>query len=266
MESKYRIVGGKLGEGSFGAVYKVANGSNQIFAAKFMNTNDPSALAEIRTLARAQHSHIIKLYDFGNWKGQAICLVLEFADVGTLTRAVLNGVIGYQEGNVVKLLLQLASALDYLHELRPHILHRDLKPDNILGVTTATATGTGISFKLADFGLAKILTGNEQGRYYANSRCGTEIYMAPEVDDFRNYSFSADIWSLGAVMTFVCNRRHLFTSWHMIQTWRKQATIRRDMYSVGLVDLLASMLDPVKGERPTAAEILVWPYAACLIR
>ena len=181
MESKYSIVSDKLGEGSFGAVYKIVDRRNQVFAGKFISSNDPSAIAEIRTLAQAQHEHIIKLFDYGNWD-TFVCLVLEFADVGTLTNAVAQRDVGNQETIVWRLLLQLAAALDYLHTLQPRILHRDLKPDNILGVTT----GNGVSWKLADFGLAKILTSDELVRYYANSKCGTEIYMAPEVYSFGN--------------------------------------------------------------------------------
>ena len=60
-------------------------------------------------------------------------------------------------------------------------MHRDLKPDNILGVRI----GGGITWKLADFGLAKLLTGDARGRYYAESKCGTEIYMAPEVNNYQ---------------------------------------------------------------------------------
>ena len=256
MEKKYSIISEKLGEGAFGFVHKVEDRRKKIFAAKFMVLGDRSATVEIGTLAHARHEHIIKLCDFGEWdwdkKIKYICLVLEFADVGTLNRAVASGVVDNQESTAWTLLMHLASALDHLHSLQPHILHRDLKPDNILGVTM----GDGISWKLADFGLAKILTSDEQGRYYANSRRGTKIYMAPEVLEPRNYSFSADIWSLGAVITFVCNRQHLFTNWSKIQNWTKQATIPSDRYSVGLVNLLASMLDPEKGQRPTAAQIL----------
>ncbi len=108
---------------------------------------------------------------------------MEFADAGTLTNAVKNKTCDNGETSVWNLMGQLSSALSYLHNHNPRILHRDLKPDNILGVTSPRG---GLVFKLADFGLAKFLSRDEQGRYYAQSTCGTPIYMAPEVlDDFQ---------------------------------------------------------------------------------
>jgi len=108
---------------------------------------------------------------------------MEFADAGTLTNAVEKKTWNNQEANVWKLTGQLSSALSYLHNHNPRILHRDLKPDNILGVTSPRG---GLVFKLADFGLAKFLSRDAQGRYFTQTFCGTPIYIAPEVlDDFQ---------------------------------------------------------------------------------
>ena len=252
MDSKYKVISDQLGAGAFGSVYKVADKSNHHFAAKFMASTDRTALPEVRILSQVSHNNIIKIADFGMW-GSKFCIVLEFADAGTLTSSVLEGRLKTEEYCIWRMIDHLASALNYLHNRRPHIMHRDLKPDNILGVRI----GGGITWKLADFGLAKLLTADAQGRYYTDTKCGTEIYMAPEVlDNFNDYTFSADIWSLGAVITFVCNRRHLFTDPRVIQRWRKQATISSSQFSQPLVDLVASMLDGIKGQRPTAAIIV----------
>ena len=205
----------------------------------------------MQVLERARHDHIIKIIEFGQW-GSKLCIILEFADAGTLTDAVIRGTLSNQEVNIWRLIGHLAGALNYFHNQKPHIMHRDLKPDNILGVRSAG----GISWKLADFGLAKLLTADAQGRYYAQSKCGTEIYMAPEViDNFQDYTFFADIWSLGAVITFVCNRRHFFTHPTLIQRWKKQATILPNQFSQPLIEIVASMLDPAERQRPSAAVI-----------
>ncbi len=81
----------------------------------------------------------------------------------------------------------ISSALEYLHGLRPsHILHRDLKPANVLGVSVwfEKFKENRIVWKLADFGIAKLLTMDAQGQYYAATHVGTPIYMAPEVGSF----------------------------------------------------------------------------------
>ena len=70
----------------------------------------------------------------------------------------------------------MADPLDYLHSQVPPIIHRDFKPDNIL---TKSYNGRLI-FKIADFGMSRVLKENAYGEFYARSHCGTPIYMAPE--------------------------------------------------------------------------------------
>ena len=84
-----------------------------------------------------------------------------------------------------------------------------------------------IKWKIADFGLVKLLSENNEGDFYAQTVCGTPTYMAPEVikchclqimisfsqvwTNYRGYTFGADIWSLGCIIFFRCNRgQHLF--------------------------------------------------------
>ncbi|CAN0303301.1 unnamed protein product, partial [Ectocarpus sp. 6 AP-2014] len=80
----------------------------------------------------------------------------------------------------------MTSALRYIHE--KNILHRDLKPMNVF----LTDSGT---IKLGDFGIAKVL---ECTADMASTRCGTSVYMAPEVLDDHPYGHKADMWSLGS--------------------------------------------------------------------
>merc|ERR1711971_1145833 len=173
------------------------------------------ALKEAETLMKLDHRFIIKWYGHHfEDNGRRLCIVLEFADRGTFTEVITEaaqdpGSNMSKEYNIWRGLSHLTDALNYLHT-QP-ILHRDLKPDNILGVTHPE-TGN-IDWKLADFGLVKLLDENTQGDFfYAQSIKGTPNYMAPEVwTNYKGYTFSADIWSLGCVVAFRCNRgEHLF--------------------------------------------------------
>lgn len=69
----------------------------------------------------------------------------------------------------------ISSAIEYIHAQK--ILHRDLKPDNIL----VTEEGSASVCKVADFGIAKLLTAEAGRKYYTSTVIGTAIYMAPEI-------------------------------------------------------------------------------------
>ena len=151
-----------LGEGAFGKVYKETRTvyiipSTKVCAVKKLDNFNKEAVKEVETLMKLNHMNIIKCYGHHyEDNGRRLCIVMEFADRGTFTELITKeaqnpGSAAFKEYNIWRPLSQLSDALNYLHTLPQPILHRDLKPDNILGVANPE-TGD-IRWKLADFGL-----------------------------------------------------------------------------------------------------------------
>jgi len=82
--------------------------------------------------------------------------------------------------------------------------------------------------------------------------------MAPEVHQrFQDYSFPADIWSLGAVISFYCNASHLFANEQMVRNWTRRLAIPADRYSRTIIAMVASMNNPNPRMRPSAKTIVL---------
>jgi len=260
-KSHYEIVR-ELGRGSFGSViHAIKNGIN--YAIKKVENTCPTAKSEIEVLKKVEHKRIIKY--FGHfWDETKICIVLEYADKGSMEKFVLDDRQPMEEYNVWRRISHISSALAYLHAMKPRpILHRDLKPDNILGVTVWCESENGYrnSWKLADFGIAKLLTKETQQAYYTAGYQGVPTYMAPEVwRDYRNYSDKSDVWALGCVIAFYVNRRHVFYQDVEVLRYNGGKILDEQVcekwgYSDDLITVIQRMVIPLEIARLTAKEV-----------
>lgn len=154
---------------------------------------------EARTIARLQHPHILPLYDYGA-EGDVLYLVTAFVEGGSLSDRIRKGPVPLNE--VERLLRQIASALDYAH--RQGVIHRDIKPDNILMDKEGFAL-------LADFGIVKIIEGENQ-LTMTGGLVGTPAYMSPEQCQGLAVTRSADIYSLGVVVYEMLTGNQPFTA------------------------------------------------------
>ena len=155
-----------LGHGNFGAVYKETVGGT-VCAVKKIRRYHGDAAKEVEMMSKLDCPYIIKLIGHC-FEGTTLCIQMEFADAGTfedfMTRQAKDpGTTHFDEFNIWRSLGHIAIALKYLHGRRPQpILHRDLKPDNVLGVSEMENGVKVVRWKLADFGIAKLLTENDQ--------------------------------------------------------------------------------------------------------
>ncbi|KHN99767.1 CAMK family protein kinase [Metarhizium album ARSEF 1941] len=185
----------ELGRGGFGVVthhWNVSTGEESAVkeALQKDEINLDEWLKEGTLLRRLSHKNIVKVQNVITDPPQ---LWLEYASKGSLRNCE-----NITVAESVSILRQILSALVYLHESMPQIVHRDIKPDNIL---VRRRTSDEITVVLGDFGLYK------EGESL-NTACGTKAYAPPEIWESLNnylsqqkhYSPAVDIWSLGMVM------------------------------------------------------------------
>ena len=184
----------ELARGSSGEIYKARHLNGNICAIKKIKINQfRSDLVyinnEIKILSEICDQNVVKFIKAMKTANH-IYLVMEFCEGGDL-----NSYLQYHNNipyHIVRIWLK--KLIKTLIKLQgKHIVHRDIKPANIL----LTDINLEIAeIKLADFGFAKKLK-----NCMADSQVGTPLYMAPEILLSNNYSFKADVWSLG-VLTY----------------------------------------------------------------
>ncbi|MFZ5918124.1 MAG: protein kinase domain-containing protein [Chloroflexota bacterium] len=194
--NKYRILK-HLGRGSWGDVYLAEDRllGRQV-AVKHLRTGSGDTqtdvdrlLTETRTIARLRHENVVTIYDVLEEKG-SYYLVLEYANEGTVADLLQRqGRLAVRQA--LELGLAAARALEIVHA--EGILHGDIKPSNILLVRDRK----GVTAKLADFGLARGITGAEDapGDFF-----GSVLYAPPEQLHGGTIDRRADLYALGAVL------------------------------------------------------------------
>jgi serine/threonine protein kinase len=196
---KYRI-DTKLGAGGMGAVYRATRLLiGDVVAVKILHSEqrDPTAperfRREAQAAARLKHPNAVNIYDFGITDDGLQYLVMELVEGESLRRII------KQQGPVtpsasVEIANQICAALDEAH--RHSIIHRDIKPDNII----VNVTATGLRVKVLDFGIAKLRDDVAGNLTQTGSILGTPHYMSPEQCLGEELDSRADIYSLGVVL------------------------------------------------------------------
>ncbi len=141
---------------------------------------------EAKTIARLQHPHILPLYDYGQ-EDNILYLVMAYIGGGSLDGIVADGPMPVKQ--VQHILRQVAAALDYAH--RQGVIHRDIKPGNILLDNDGNAL-------LADFGIVKMTDSGVN--ITGTGVVGTPAYMSPEQAQGLQLDNRSDIYALGCVV------------------------------------------------------------------
>jgi serine/threonine-protein kinase len=184
----------KIASGGHGKVYRAFDKVlERMVAIKLMRKeleNDPVALdgfiREARACASLNHTNIIHIYSFDEFDGQRY-LVMELADRGSLDSRI-TGSGRLSELEVLDIGIKMASALDM--SLKHNLLHRDIKPGNIL-------FNSDNEPKLVDFGLARNPDAEPESSTVTE---GTPYYVAPEKIKRERETFLSDMYSLGCTL------------------------------------------------------------------
>ncbi|KAJ1298117.1 hypothetical protein BS78_01G429000 [Paspalum vaginatum] len=193
-----------IGKGGSGIVYKGAMRGGAVVAVKRLPAigigragaahDDYGFSAEIQTLGRIRHRHIVRLLGFAANR-ETNLLVYEYMPNGSLGE-VLHGKKGghLQWATRFKIAVEAAKGLCYLHhDCSPPILHRDVKSNNIL-------LDADFEAHVADFGLAKFLRGNAGGSECMSAIAGSYGYIAPEYAYTLKVDEKSDVYSFGVVL------------------------------------------------------------------
>ena len=185
-----------IGEGKFGLVklglhkktkQKVAI---KIIKKEAMTTQDVELVkSEIDIMKLCMHPNVVRLLDhFEN--AEYIFIIMEYLTGGDLGEYLNKVKYKVSESRAAEIMFQLGKGIKYIHEYG--ILHRDLKPDNIM-LTESSDKG---QIKIMDFGLSKIMGPQEK----VADGFGTLSFVAPEVLIRQPYNKQIDIWSLGVIL------------------------------------------------------------------
>ena len=191
--SHYRILE-KLGEGGMGVVYLAQDTRlERLVALKFLppELSDASEarqrfITEARAASALNHPNVATVYDIGEAEFRSF-IAMEFVEGETLKSRLKAGRLSIEQVKAIG--LQIAEGLQAAHS--KGVVHRDIKPDNLL----LTRQG---HIKIMDFGVAKL--GNGLGMTRTGTTVGTLAYMSPEQLVAEDVDNRSDLWSFGVVL------------------------------------------------------------------
>ncbi|KAG4401457.1 hypothetical protein GLYMA_07G270700v4 [Glycine max] len=227
-----------IGSGGYGKVYRGILPNGQLIAIKRAKKESIHGglqfKAEVELLSRVHHKNLVSLLGFCFERGEQI-LVYEYVSNGTLKDAILgNSVIRLDWTRRLKIALDIARGLDYLHQhAHPAIIHRDIKSSNIL-------LDECLNAKVADFGLSKMV---DFGKDHVTTQVkGTMGYLDPEYYTSQQLTEKSDVYSYGVLMLeLITAKRPIERGKYIVKVVRKEIDKTKDLYG------LEKILDPTIG-------------------
>ncbi|XP_074349570.1 putative serine/threonine-protein kinase [Apium graveolens] len=195
----------KIGEGGFGCVYKGTLEDGRVVAVKVLSAEsrqgDREFMSEINSMSKFSHENLVQLYGGCIGKGQSRILVYEYMENNSLAQALLGeeNRANFSWKSRTEICLGIARGLAHIHEeIKPHVVHRDIKASNIL-------LDQNFNPKISDFGLSKLFPNNIS--YISTRVAGTLGYLAPDYAISGHLTRKSDVYSFGVLLLEIVSGR-----------------------------------------------------------
>ena len=266
MAARYRIER-CLGSGGMGVVYRARHLTlGRMVALKVLDRGLEGSQwpqrfeREARTSALLDHAACVRVFDYGRTVDGDHFLAMELIEGPTLS-AVLARVKRFPVSHAVRVVAELLGALEHAHGLG--ILHRDVKPENLLLARDAQGD---VSLKLIDFGLAKALDPAEHDQLTLEvSLLGTLGYLAPErIRDPADADIRGEVYAVGAIGYFLLTGEEWLPNLESAAPEEAPPVgARRRLDTPGLEAIIARALRHRKSVRWESCRSLAEALAAC---
>lgn len=258
MKGKYEQLA-TLGEGAFSKVYKVSDRTtNKEYAMKVVDMGKTDVVrfknevAVMEKLNALSNPNIVRYIESCANEKQGHVIIMEYCSKGNLKDVIDRYDIEKKkipENIILKFIRQILLGLNAAH--KAGVIHRDVKPENIM-------IDSADNLKLSDFGVSKKLPTQST---YTNSAIGTLCYSCLEVIKGKDYSFSADIWSVGCLLHELCCLKPPCSETDHEKFARRLSekydpSVIPKEYSAELKMLIVSMLNPDSELRPSCESLL----------
>jgi serine/threonine protein kinase len=258
---KYEILK-PLGSGGMGTVYLAQQKNiDRTVAIKFLKCSPDDAEAlerfkrEAKIMSELKHRNLIASYELGVWSN-TVYLAMEYVEGAPLSTLLRNGALS--PAQVISVASQVSDALKCAHA--NGVIHRDLKPDNI--VLTHEPGAQELGLKVIDFGLAKLTSDfGKTAQKLTESGCavGSVLYMSPEQCLGKKVDGRSDIYGLGAVMYHCLAGAPPFCSDHAVAVMTRHmndlpAPIQIQGMPIGLETVVMRCLAKAPEDRYQSAE------------